>query len=215
MGKPTKTWQHPDTGCVFFRDLLPQQMREQLPQARARIWSYGYPADVGFQTSQIYDFALSLLQEVNDIRRGCEHRRIIWVCHSLGGIVVKRALNEACGQNEYAGIFRATVGITFLGTPHQGSGTATVGQIAAGVAGAFIPGAQMLNRGLLKNLEKGSTMLFETSNRFSSLCSRFKIYTFYESRPLAGTRLVSIFYFTKHVKYTNDGVSGRTPILRR
>jgi hypothetical protein len=78
MGKPTKTWQHPDTGCIAFQDLLPQQMREQLPRGRARIWSYGYPADVGFRTAQIYDFAISLLQEVNDVRRGCE------VCSNTG-----------------------------------------------------------------------------------------------------------------------------------
>lgn len=201
MGKPTKTWQHPETGCVFFRDLLPQQMREQLPEGRARIWSYGYPADIGFQTSQIYDFALSLLQEVRDIRSGYEERRIIWVCHSLGGIVVKRALNEACGQSQYIDIFRATVGITFLGTPHQGSGTATIGQIAAGIAGAFVPGAQILNRGLLRNLERNSTTLFETSNRFASICSKFKIYTFYESRPLMGTRVVgSLIYLPYKVK---------------
>lgn len=138
---------------------------------------------------------------MRDIRSGYEERRIIWVCHSLGGIVVKRALNEACGQSQYIDIFRATVGITFLGTPHQGSGTATIGQIAAGIAGAFVPGAQILNRGLLRNLERNSTTLFETSNRFASICSKFKIYTFYESRPLMGTRVVgSLIYLPYKVK---------------
>jgi len=190
MGKPTTTWRHPETGCVFFRDLLPQQMLEQLPQCRARIWSYGYPADIGFSTSQVYDFALSLLQEMKDVRRGCEERKIVWVCHSLGGIVVKKALNEACGQVQYTDIFKNTAGIAFLGTPHQGSGTATFGQITSGIAGAFVPGAQMFNRVLLRNLEKNSPTLFEISNRFAAICSQFRIFSFYESRPLMG-RVVS------------------------
>lgn len=103
---------------------------------------------------------------------------------------MKRALNEASGQSQYNDILGATVGIIFLGTPHQGSGTATIGQVAAGVAGAFLPGAQILNRGLLKNLERNSDTLFETSNRFANICSKLTIYSFWESRPLMGTRVV-------------------------
>jgi hypothetical protein len=86
---------------------------------------------------------------------------------------------------------RATIGITFLGTPHQGSSIATIGQIAAGVIGACIPGAQILNRGLLKNLEKNSDTLFETSRRFAQICGHLKLHTFYESQPL-GPRVVCL-----------------------
>lgn len=95
-----------------------------------------------------------------------------------------QALNEACGKGKYSHILNSTVGIVFLGTPHQGSGAATIGQIAAGVAGAFLPGAQVLNRGLVKNLERNSDSLFETSNRFAHICSELQIYSFFESRPL-------------------------------
>ena len=55
-------------------------------------------------------------------------RPIIFVGHSLGGLVIKQALITArehehtlSEDDEYAKILRNTVGIVFLGTPHRGS----------------------------------------------------------------------------------------------
>ncbi len=72
------------------------------------------------------------------------------------------------------------MGIIFLGTPHQGSGVANIGEIAAAIAGAVLPGAQIFNRGLIGDLKRNSDTLFETSNRFANICSGMKIYSFHE-----------------------------------
>lgn len=87
--------------------MLPDLIRSQGQGANARIWTYGYPASVSFQTSSIYDFAQALLHRVKDVRKdnnvsegavqfrdsytnGRQDRKIVWVCHSLGGLVLKQ-----------------------------------------------------------------------------------------------------------------------------
>jgi hypothetical protein len=68
-GGATKTWRHPDSGNIWFRDLLPDLIRTEGQGGNARIWTYGYPASVAFQTSTIYDFAQALLNRVKDVRK--------------------------------------------------------------------------------------------------------------------------------------------------
>ncbi len=80
------------------------------------------------------------------------------------------------------------MGIVFLGTPHRGSGAATLGQVAALIAGAAVPGLKILNRALIKNLERDNEGLFQISNRFSNICGEMRIHSYYETR---GGRMVS------------------------
>jgi hypothetical protein len=49
--------------------MLPDLIRSEGQGANARIWTYGYPANVAFQTSSIYDFAQALLHRVKDVRK--------------------------------------------------------------------------------------------------------------------------------------------------
>jgi hypothetical protein len=72
----------------WLRDLLPQQIPS------ARIMSYGYNSAVQFSKSVagIGTFAEQLLQDMMAWRNTIEERArpIIFVCHSLGGIVFKQ-----------------------------------------------------------------------------------------------------------------------------
>ncbi|EWC47622.1 hypothetical protein DRE_03242 [Drechslerella stenobrocha 248] len=187
-GGPAKTWRHPD-GHIWFADFLPSDIADPDSWTNARIWTYGYDADTAFTStsSSALDFARNLLYRVNRIREGFEHHKIIWVCHSLGGIVTKTALVEAQLIPDYQPILAQTIGIIFLGTPHNGSSMATVAEIGAKIAGVVLPDAIMpKNRSLIKSLRKDSARLFETAGRFANICGAMKIYSMYESMPTAG-----------------------------
>src|SRR5271155_3835517 len=79
------------TGGVYWpRDLLAHDLKE------ARIISWGYDADVAqpfHHSSQasIFDHSENLLTDLRDLRVDtvAAARPIIFVCHSLGGLVVK------------------------------------------------------------------------------------------------------------------------------
>ncbi|KAI9766755.1 MAG: hypothetical protein M1839_004772 [Geoglossum umbratile] len=190
-GGPTSTWRHPETGVVWFKDLLPEHLSRYCKGMNARIWTFGYNANVAFETackSGTTDFARALLEDVRYARKGHERNKIIWICYSLGGIVVKTALIESIlNPALYGSILPSTAGILFLGTPHRGSATANIGSIAARIAKKTV--IFETNTGLLRSLERDSKDLFDKANQFCNICETAKIYSFYETLSM-GRRVI-------------------------
>lgn len=93
---------------------------------RARILTYGYDSD--FPSSKyltertLYHQAGELLVELSRVRRDDCHRRLIFVCHTLGGILVQSALILAlASKNEAITLIQhSTKGIILLDTPFSG-----------------------------------------------------------------------------------------------
>lgn len=73
-GGATSSWRHPDTGNVWFQHLLPEYIRTHTNTDSARIWTYGYPADVTFQAASVYELGVALLKRIKDARKGYEVR---------------------------------------------------------------------------------------------------------------------------------------------
>lgn len=92
------TWTHKN-GTFWLQDLLPVSM------PGARIFSYGYPSDTFLSRSVagIRDFAVYLLNAIEDkLREDArgkmeDFRPIIYICHSLGGIVFKQVRMDEDG----------------------------------------------------------------------------------------------------------------------
>lgn len=111
---------------VFWpRDLLPHTVSD------ARIFTYGYDTHIrhrldspALQTT-VYDIAWDFLVALEGERRAEPLRPMIFVVHSLGGIVVKEMLRRSSGcsggQAHLNQSFSSTRGIIFFGTPHGGA----------------------------------------------------------------------------------------------
>jgi hypothetical protein len=73
----------------------------------------------------VYDIAWDFLLALEAERRIEPTRPILFVVHSLGGIVVKEMLRRSngchMGHKYLRAIFESTVGIIFFGTPHGGA----------------------------------------------------------------------------------------------
>lgn len=185
QGDAYKTWEH-DNGSLWLRDFLPADIPS------ARIMTFGYDSTVAFSKSvaKIEDKALELLNHLSAKRSpvapGGPSKPIVFICHSLGGIVVKKALitaHERSSNADYKDILVHTKGIAFLGVPHQGSDIAWW----AGFAAKLLRNASIgtsTNVALLSDLEKGSTTLANISNQFVDRASNLIIYTFYETEKL-------------------------------
>lgn len=72
----------------WLRDLLPKK----LPNTRILSFSYNSRVQFSKSTSDILDFATQLLEQLLAVRRtqAEKARPIVFVCHSLGGIVFKQ-----------------------------------------------------------------------------------------------------------------------------
>lgn len=194
FGHPEKTWsvENRDELLLWPRNLLP----EVIPDVQ--IFTWGYDADVGsfFSSagqSTIHEHAGSLLSDLSDLRDTPELRLIhlIFVVHSLGGIIVKDALNQSSSTEgtRLKGIAPATYGVVFLGTPHRGSKSASLGKLAYHITELV---TRRPNIKLLQGLEKHSEILDRIGHSFNQTVSKHEvsIYSFREERE---TRKYGLF----------------------
>ncbi|KAI0502713.1 ribonuclease-like protein p/mrp subunit [Xylaria bambusicola] len=168
-------------------DMLPRDVKN------ARIMTYSYPASVtallgGTSSDRILQHAQTMIAELVADRE-LEHateRPIIFICHSLGGIVVKRALVYSASRTashikHLRSIYVSTYGMLFFGTPHQGSRKANLLTPAQRIIDILLPSrildteAQLLNA-----LKEGSEILQEITDNFAPLMKDFRVYFFWE-----------------------------------
>lgn len=177
-------------------DLLPTSLKDQ----HANVLVYGYNADVygGFwerpaknpSDNFIHHHAQTLVTTLTHYRKseGSERNPIIWVVHSLGGIVTKRALlysNDLRdpNQEDLRSIYVSTYGIIFLGTPHNGSNAAAWGGIIQRMADAVVPKKIFESESvLLKSLKKDNETLQQISSHFLDIYQKFKIHMAHENQ---------------------------------
>ena len=131
-GDAIRTWTEPKSKKLWLQDFLPADIDG------ARVMSFRYNASAAFgnTTAEISDYANDLLGSILT-RRGEENeiaRPILFISHSLGGIIVKQALVHAQNEAKYESIKYHTKGIVFLATPHKGSNFANYGKILASLA---------------------------------------------------------------------------------
>jgi hypothetical protein len=73
----------------------------------------------------VYDIAWDFLVALEAERRLEPSRPVLFIAHSLGGIIVKEMLRRSSGCHEgqihLRGVFDSTIGIVFFGTPHGGA----------------------------------------------------------------------------------------------
>ncbi|KAL4929570.1 uncharacterized protein BDV17DRAFT_298019 [Aspergillus undulatus] len=177
-----RTWEA-SNGKIWLRDFLPKQ----LPQAR--ILLFGYNSNVSIQSSSagVREQAQYLLNRLWLERQGCESRPILFIAHSLGGIVVKEALVQAKLGHTYRSIQAATYGIAFFGTPHRGSQLAKIGETLAKAVRAFL---RTPNNTFINALKENDLYANELSANFEQLLEDYKYINFYETLPLRSLGII-------------------------
>ncbi|KAI3317548.1 Alpha/Beta hydrolase protein [Xylariaceae sp. AK1471] len=160
-GHRTRTWTM--DGCCWPRDLLPQTL------PGIRVITFGYDSRIvrwaGTSSNSISHHATSLLSDIYLTRKTNPHRPLIFVGHSLGGIVIKDMLHQAREPDhhgQYRTIFDSTRGIIFLGTPHRGSGYARLSWVGATIAWLW----SGMNIRLLRSLRYDSEILDRVNMSF-------------------------------------------------
>ena len=191
-GHPQKTWTSKKTRVFWPSQLLPQHTQQQ----RLRVMVYGYDADPastgqGASNDMIHDHSERLVAELDAKRRddGATERPLIFVGHSLGGLVIKRALiysSEIMGEKteHLRSIFISTIGILFMGTPHKGSEIGAWGTYLEWLCHSVVP-KKILDTSpqLVSALRSNSETLQNNDNSFLKMMGRFNIFYFYESKP--------------------------------
>jgi hypothetical protein len=141
---------------------------ELLPddQENVRVFTYGYESHVtkGYfsanSKSSIFTHGSSFLLALGRQRLKCKGRLIIFVAHSLGGLVVKQALIEAKKQEPHDptlyDVYLSSFAVIFFGTPHRGSDVAYWASVFSTIAEAVQVDA---NQKILRDLSPDASNL--------------------------------------------------------
>ncbi|KAL2810098.1 hypothetical protein BJX63DRAFT_403191 [Aspergillus granulosus] len=176
------TWTH-ENGTCWPQDYLPQDI------PNSRVFIYGYNSTVTdartMSTASIKDHAntlLNLLDMERNAQLGVRSPKIIWVGHSLGGLVIKQALLNAHEDRKYTALRTDTSGLVFFGTPHRGAKGVELGTIAANVA-RFVSHGHAKND-LLQCLEENGLFTRQMSSRFSHQLEDYQVVSFVEGKEV-------------------------------
>ena len=166
-GNAYNTWLHKETGIHWPSKLLGQDIPD------SRILSFGYDADVvnilgggPASYSRLSNHAESLVGQLVRARQWneTETRKIIFVAHSLGGLVTEQALTHSKNSAEphLNQVERYTIRIVFLGVPHCGSNL----EAWAIFGRRIISILKRINKNILSVLNPNSEMLHMVENSF-------------------------------------------------
>lgn len=188
-GNRDSTWTAPGQFMPWPKGFLPQYL------PKARILTYGYDAYVvrksGVSSNRLIDHATNLMNDLTTDRasRNASSCPLIFVTHSLGGLVCKEAtlLSRNNPESHLRGIFDCTKGIIFMGTPHKGSWMAGWAKIPASALGLV----KHTNKSLLEILETDNQFLESIQVRFWSMVRELReagrsleVTCFFEELPL-------------------------------
>ncbi|CAH0025972.1 unnamed protein product, partial [Clonostachys rhizophaga] len=176
---------------VFWpRDLLPRQC------PNARILTFGYDSKVtkGYtpvDKGSIFSHVEDLLYSLDRVR--VPGRRLVFVAHSLGGIIVKECAEKVLRRSELSeedglrDILACTAAVIFLGTPHRGSpGLASTADTVRRVAQAIL--RVDANAAVLRSLGVDSPELEICHQSFMAQWRKrgIKVKTFQEAEAMHG-----------------------------
>ncbi|KAK0627900.1 hypothetical protein B0T14DRAFT_451216 [Immersiella caudata] len=199
-GDRERTWKSHEASEPWPKTLLPSE----LPTARIVTFGYDayYVADWRGVVSEntVGDHASNLVTSLTSYREkdGTSGRPIIFVCHSLGGLVCQDALvkSKEHAEPHLQSIFQCTRAIAFLGTPHRGAGLAPWAERLSRSLGAV----KQTNTRIVALLRSESEMLARIQESFHAMMMTrnsgkdtgshvqhpIEISCFYEELPLPG-----------------------------
>ncbi|KAF5489265.1 Protein SERAC1 [Colletotrichum siamense] len=196
-GHRERTWTARDASESWPKALLPTKI------PYARVLTFGYDASVvewkrAVSEGRIGNHSFNLLTSLANFRDNDEtnKRPVIFVCHSMGGLVCEDALVSSRHHSEahLRAILESTKGIVFLGTPHHGSELANWAEKLSLSIGLV----KQTNTNLIRVLRRNSEVLARIQDSFHNMIKAMskegkeaiEITCFYEELPLPSVGLV-------------------------
>jgi hypothetical protein len=184
------TWQTDKIPPFSF----PKALSQEPEFANVGFWSIKYAASSSAWYGghmPIEDRALSILDYMRSSRIDIGSRPVIFVTHSLGGLIAKEVIVDSAYMNnpEWESVVENTSGVVFLATPHSGSSIATY----LGRLEDYLKGLKLYRTTeQAKQLERNSSSLRKLGNMYKGVAKNHRLshLSFYENENTGFTRVV-------------------------
>ncbi|KAK7531761.1 uncharacterized protein J3D65DRAFT_606826 [Phyllosticta citribraziliensis] len=186
-GHPEETWSKGD--CCWPQQLLPKTFSRR--NIKIRILSFGYDArpaqwEAGSNNSRVWGIARKLMHQLGDFAEdlGPErcNRPIVFVGHSLGGLVIKSVVCQSLQRSSETSerkVLARTAGIVFLATPHHGSDFAKWANYFQAI---FVIAQRAPNKNLIEVLTPDAAQLKDLGDGFNCVAKAIRKYCCYETK---------------------------------
>ncbi|KAG8532764.1 uncharacterized protein KY384_002642 [Bacidia gigantensis] len=177
-------WEVEPSRKSWLKDILPDGVPVR------RVLNYSYVANLSTllgddPANNILQTSHSLVADLEGFRSldNTAERPLIFVCHDLGGIIVKKALAYSATRvsqkvEHLYSIYLSTYAILFFGTPHYGYNT----QAWQWMAGR-LPASSTRQSHLSASIARFDEILQNTTDEFAPIVKQYHIYFFWESQP--------------------------------
>ncbi|GAW19069.1 hypothetical protein ANO14919_085530 [Xylariales sp. No.14919] len=170
---PTITRVLPKASHLWIR----QGIRKEVSKARVMLYRHRELAE-GMTIETAAD---DLIEQMIKMRTGLETARpVFFICHSIGGLVVKSALVKARKREELRPILYDCHGITFFATPHRGSSYLSMPNLRESIKHLLFL-EKPLPRSITDELRLGYKPLLKLHDKFTDVASELRVWTFYET----------------------------------
>ncbi|KLU88157.1 hypothetical protein MAPG_07144 [Magnaporthiopsis poae ATCC 64411] len=170
------SWKSPKNDDVWLRDFLPRDV------PNIRVLLYGYDTTLADSRSKqsIEDLGAIFLEQVIAFRArdGTSRRPIIFIGHSLGGLLIKEALvrTRNISNDAYSDLSKACFGMLLFGVPNLGLRNDQLMTLVRGQ-----PNEALIHDLLVDNNSEPSTFLKRLADQFSICCKgHYRVVTFFE-----------------------------------
>lgn len=183
-GTAIRTWSWKRDTSNFW----PVWLTEERGLSNYRIFSFGYNSNFMSASANLntIDFAKDLLysmltfsgglMEENEERIPIGSRPIIFVAHSMGGLVVKKAIILGKHDKQYSSLIAQVYGVVFLATPHRG---AQYAKILNNILSTFPLGPPP--KAYVADLDIQSGSLQDINEQFRISCESLELASFFET----------------------------------
>ncbi|CAG2011585.1 unnamed protein product [Fusarium graminearum] len=179
---PVGSWTLSDgSGDFWLRDFLPHD----LPNARVLIYGYDSKLDNSRSTDNIETMGNALLQSLKALRASTQtiNRPIVFVAHSLGGLILKETILKAHDKRDdddgCRGIADGCYALLMFGVPNTGLRNREELQRIVGGQ----PNESLINDLVVDRNGQPKAYLRGLMTQFATRCEdRYKVVCFYETR---------------------------------
>ncbi|TGJ86147.1 hypothetical protein E0Z10_g2618 [Xylaria hypoxylon] len=198
---PEESWRSESTKFNWTTEALVRDF----PKSRILLYKYQSAWSGALKVKQFMaNIAMAMLISLQSERKKCQRRPIVLIGHSMGGLVIAKAIILADQRRDrFPIMFEAIAAATFFGTPFGGAPAASAAAMYAYAAEKI---GQATSSKLLDLMKEGDEGLRELKHEFMRLVGkispRIELFCFYEEKPTDFSKIAglpSLFGLTKAV----------------
>ncbi|KAF3922304.1 Ankyrin-1 [Dactylellina cionopaga] len=215
---PLESWKSVDPQNEFNWLTATDGLAKEFPKARILLYMYQSAWSGPLKVRQFMSsLATTLLYALNEKRKDNPRRPIVFLGHSMGGLIIAKAVAIAESRREHFGkMFEAITGCVFFGTPFDGTHAAAAASMFAQVS-EFLTLDQATGSKLLDLMKPGDEGLRDLKNEFMRLCTKMspkiELFCFYEEKPTDWSRQAGLPFKIPLPKKYEDFVTRESATL--